>query len=186
MSALNEPASHNRTRGRPRAVEKTAIRDEVRDPPRTPQAVAHGRSRKRKGNIDPYYIDPRIIPQDWTYEWKTKSVYGEIKTSHMVGLMENGWTAVPSERHEGLFMPPGYRGDIERDGLVLMERPKELTEEARYEEVAAARQNVQAQKEQLGLAMPSGFNTAHRGVRPQVNTSYEAGFQHGGHKLAIE
>lgn len=35
-----------------------------------------------------------------------------------------GWKCVPASRHPGIFMPYGYTGDIEVEGLWLMERPK--------------------------------------------------------------
>ena len=161
-----------------RAVDRDPVREDVREPIREGAARAMGRdgkllSRKRGGNPDRFFVPTDIIPTGWSYEWKTETLLGEEQTAHQMHMAENGWTPVMADRHPGLFMPSGYTGPIRRDGLVLMERPVELTQEARAEEYAAAQQLMQAQKEQLGLALPSGFDQRHPGARPQVNRSYE-------------
>lgn len=151
-------------------------RESVRTPGRGRQEVV-GRdgkllSRKRGGNTDKFHIPAELIPDGWSYEWKRESLYGQEDTANMMHAAENGWTPVMAEAHPGMFMPSGYTGPIRRDGLVLCERPMELTEEARAEEREAARQLNQAQQEQLGLAMPSGFNNRHAGVRPRLEREY--------------
>lgn len=181
-----ETVAHARTRGRPRAVDKQPLRQSVQTPIRQETAIAHGRTRKRKGSIDQFEVPQNLVPDGWTYEWKAKEVIGMPQTAHMVGLFENGWTTVPSERHEGYFMAPGHRGEISRGGLVLMERPVELTAEARAEERAATMGLVNAQKQQLGLSLPDSFDGNHPGVRPRVNVSYERGSSQAPHQIANE
>lgn len=168
--------AHNRTRlfARP-AAEAGApdVREQAREPVRA--VVAEGRSRKRKANADPYFIPSELVPDGWIYQWCRSSVFGQPDISHQVGLMENGWTSVPANRHAGRFMPPGFEGAIDRGGLTLMERPLALTMEARAEETSAAAGLIQAQKEQLGLSLPEGFSDRHRGVQPKVVQTYERG-----------
>lgn len=152
-------------------------RESVRQPGRGRKEIV-GRdgkllSRKRGGNVDKFHVPAELIPDGWSYEWKVESIHGQEQTSHMIAQAENGWRPVQASAHPGMFMPEGYEGPIRRDGLILCERPIELTEEARAEERMAAQQLVQAQKEQLGLAMPSGFNNEHRAVRPKVNQEYK-------------
>lgn len=174
--------SAKRTRGRPpkvaREIAKEPIRETVREPVRSGTREVVGRdgkalSRKRGGNVDRFYIPPHIVPYGWTYEWKRESLFGQEDTAHLIHMQENGWRPVMAETHPGYFMPEGYKGAIRRDGLIMMERPAELTEEARNEERAAAKYLMEAQKEQLGLQLPKGFSGEHKGVQPRVRTSYE-------------
>lgn len=53
-----------------------------------------------------------------------------------------GWKCIPASRHPGLFMPYGYTGDIEVNGLWLMERPKAEVDAFHAASHAKARQNV--------------------------------------------
>lgn len=105
--------------------------------------------RRRKGASDIFHIDPELIPPGVSYEWKRKAVYGQENPAYMLGLMENHWKPVDVSRLPHM-MPDGWTGAIERDGLILMERPSYLTEEARQEDEAAARAPIKAQQERLG------------------------------------
>jgi hypothetical protein len=160
-------------------LDKEPIRETIREPVRArSKKEVVGRdgkvlSRKRGSNVDKFHVPEHIIPEGWSYEWKSETVAGQENSSHMMGCYENGWTPVMAEAHPGLFMPNDYKGPIRREGMILCERPMELTLEARAEEEEAARALTQAQKEQLGLAMPEGFNNKHRAVQPKVNQVYE-------------
>jgi hypothetical protein len=172
-------------RGRFRANPRPKAEPEVvREPVRAPIApvAAHGRSRRRKGSVDRFHVPAEAIPEGWTYQWCRKSIFGQPDIAHQVGLQENGWTPVPSDRHKGLFMPTGHVGDIERDGLVLMERPSELTAEARAEDKAAADALTRMQQEQLGMALPQAFDR----VKPDIRTGYERGPAQAKQAVAID
>lgn len=149
----------------PEGLIRAPEREEIRKP-----VVAHGRTRRRKSSIDRFNVPADAVPEGMTYQWCRKSIWGQPDISHMVGLQENGWTPVPADRHSGLFMPNGHVGDIERDGLVLMERPVELTAEARAEDKAAADALTRMQDEQLGRAIPQQFERA-----GHMRTGYERG-----------
>lgn len=112
--------------------------------------------RQKTATTDPFHIDERIIPDDWSYEWKRRSVYGWEDTQHQVTLGLNGWTPVPAERHDGMFMAPGAKGAIERDGMILMERPLELTLEAKIEEKQKADRQYISSHETIGHKHMSG------------------------------
>ncbi len=120
---------------------------------------------------DKYYIDPDIIPDGWDYQWRRKEVYGKEDPSYMVNLKRMGWEEVPAARHPEM-MPGGYRGAIERDGLVLMERPMEITHRARASELREAQRLVRAKEEQLGHAPAGQFERDHQNVRPRIKKSY--------------
>jgi hypothetical protein len=116
---------------------------------------------------DEFYINPSIIPDGWDYNWKLKSVYGMEDKDHMREMYKVGWEAVPSERHPDM-MPIGYKGAIERKGMILMERPTEISNIAKQRELATARQAVEDKERAIGLARGSAYEQG----RKVVNKSY--------------
>lgn len=157
-----------RRRGRPRsaAVEAAMSIDvsKYEDAPALPQAAVKAnptgpkipwRARK-KVSSDPLDIPKHLIPAGMIYEWKTKFVYGQESDHHMAYLQDAGaWSPVPADRpgHERLGTKHSRekRGEIGWFGLVLMERPVKLDNEARAEEYAAARGIREIQMQKLGL-----------------------------------
>jgi hypothetical protein len=98
-------------------------------------------SLKRDPHQDMFYIPPHLMDPDWTYEWKREMVLDKPDVPHMVHLKENGWREVlvqPGSKWEGMFMEAGYTGPIRREGNVLMERPKALTDQVRAMEARKA------------------------------------------------
>lgn len=123
---------------------------------REAQHVAdHGeprRIRRRKATVseDKYYIPVDEIPEGSSYEWKRWSVMGQEDPYYLAQMREQGWEPVNPKRHP-TWVPPGYSQDyIIKDGLILMERPIELTEEARAEQKVLARQQVREAEARLG------------------------------------
>jgi hypothetical protein len=118
--------------------------------------------------VDKFYIDPKIIPDGWSYEWKTYTVLGKENPSYQVSMARRGFEAVPCSRHPEL-MPLGYRGEtIEREGMILMERPLEITQEAKARDLRIARAQVQGKEAQLGGAPAGTFERDNKGA-PLVN-----------------
>ena len=114
------------------------------------------------GERDKYWAPPP--PEGWDYQWKLKSVMGQDDIDRIRSIELAGWEPVPLSRHPDL-MPTGWQGDIiEVDGLVLMERPKVFTDEARAEEMRAAREAVLTKEAQLrdGRAGDLGPREVHR------------------------
>ena len=106
---------------------------------------------------DKFYVPQSIIPDGWTYEWKTLTVLNAENPAHQVELARRGWEAVPASRHPEM-MPHGWTGKtILRDGMILMERPKEITDEALSIRYRRARSQVRAKEEQLVAAPPGQF-----------------------------
>lgn len=126
------------------------------------------------GEADRFTIDPRIIPDGWSYEWKRKTLWGKEDPAHDIELSRLGWEPVPASRHPEL-MPKGNWQTIERDGMILMERPKVLTDEAHAKNLRAARLQVRAKEEQLGQT-PGGTLPRDEDARtkPVIKKSYEA------------
>lgn len=125
--------------------------------------------------LGPFYIDPRIIPDGWSYEWKTYTVLGKENPSYQVSMAHKGWEAVPRSRHPHL-MPHNHQGEtIEREGMMLMERPLEITQEAKARDLRVARAQVRGKEEQLGGSPPGTFERDNKGA-PLVNV--KKSFEH--------
>lgn len=138
MAVAAKKAAAGRTQTQEDKAEAVIIGREIQ-PPKN-RAVALGRDgkpiwrRMRDDNGDQFHVDPALIPDGWCYEWKRESVYGWEDKQHQVKLNLNGWTPVPASRHDGLFMSPGHDGPIRREGMILMEIPQALKDEALREE----------------------------------------------------
>ena len=125
--------------------------------------------------VDKFYINPAVIPDGWSYEWKRFSVLGKEDPSYQVSLMHKGWEAVPVSRHPEM-MPLGYQGNcIEREGQILMERPLEITNDAKTRDLRNARAQVRGKEEQLGGAPAGQFERDNKG-QPLVNV--KKSFEH--------
>lgn len=151
-------------------------------PVETPEAsepiVAAPRQRMRKGGQakDKFAVPDPLKLEGTSYEWKTATVMGKPFHDHMIEMREQGWLPVDDRRMREHFMPPGHVGAIERDGLVLMERPQELTDEARREDHANARLAVYTKEQQLHEAGPGQFERSNKGApMGSVHRSIERG-----------
>ena len=131
-------------------------------------------SRKRGTSSDMFAIDPAIIPEGWTYQWCRHSTINQIDHGHLVGLSENGWTPVPADRHPGYFMTTGSEGSILREGMILMERPMALTEEARREEKAKADMQYRGRREQFGEKLQPGRDSGFVKNQPTISARVES------------
>ncbi len=147
-----------------------------------PRTRAARRAAEIRGNVgdmdqgqDKYSIDQRIIPDGWSYEWKRKSVLGKEDPSYQVQLERMGWEPVPAGRHPSYMPDGGKYATIERDGMVLMERPMELTQEARQIELRNARAQVRHKETQLNSSAGDQFGRDNKGnTLVKVGKSYEA------------
>ena len=118
-----------------------------------------------------------MIPDGWTYEWKRRFLVGQEDASHLVQLRREGWEPVPCDRdgrHRG-YMPTNWDGNtIERKGMILMERPTEVIEEARRIQNKAAKDQVRAKEAQIAGTPDGTMTRDHAMARPKINKSFEA------------
>lgn len=135
--------------------QRAAMRDE------DPREAAARRAAEILGNFDGTEggggneFDAPAPPPGWCYEWKVKTVLNQEDPGRTMAYRRTGWNEVPFKRHPEM-MPVGYKGTtIERKGMVLMERPKEITDRFKEKDRQAARNQVQAKEAQLSQA-PSG------------------------------
>ena len=128
------------------------------------------RTRRRKATINenPYDIPIEEIPEGLTYEWKRMSVVGEVDPFYIAAQREQGWEPVPPKRHPN-WVPPGYNEPhIVKGGMILMDRPVELTEEFRREMRQVSRRQVREAEQRLGATDPGTLDR----VEPKVVKEY--------------
>lgn len=52
---------------------------------------------------DPFYIDPKIIPEGWVYHWACKMIHGTENSDNRIGILQSqNWSYVPPDRHPEL------------------------------------------------------------------------------------
>jgi hypothetical protein len=112
---------------------------------------------------DEFYIDSSDIPPGWDYQWKRVSLLGKEDPAYQVQLARGGWWPVPTKRHPH-FMPLDTDSPtITRKGMMLMERPMELTREAQRIERDRARNQVRIKEQQLAQAPAGQFERDNEG-----------------------
>jgi len=146
------------------AVPRAEMRPEVRE--EDSRARAARRAAEIRGHIgdmdqgtDEFFVDPTIIPEGWT---------------HQIYLARMGWEAVPARRHPGMMPASWSKGTIERKGMILMERPTEVVEEARRIQNKAAKDQVRAKEAQIAGTPDGTMTRDHAMARPKINKSFEA------------
>jgi len=161
-------------------VERQELRPAMREEDPRTRAARRAAELRDHGAVDEdgtdeFYIPAAEIPPGWSYEWKRRQVLGADDPAYQVSIARQGWEAVPVSRHPTM-MPPDWRGNtIERKGLVLMERPLEITQDARERELIRARQQVRAKEQQLSSADGGQFERTNKGDSlVKVRKSYES------------
>jgi hypothetical protein len=119
--------------------------------------------------LDRFYAES---PPGWTYEWKTHTVFGKAFPHYTTQLMRSGWAPVPANRHRELLYPEYDNESIIIDGLMLCERPKELTDRRRLREKLKATDQVRNSEAKL-VEAPAGTapRDAHRKTQPRVGST---------------
>lgn len=145
------------------------------------------RSNRSNTQSDQFDVPADMIRPGWSLQWVRSSCHGKPDHANISANMENGWRPVPSTDKPGYFHPVEYKGNIERDGLNLMERPAAMTQQAIDDGIKAARQQRRNQSKQFSAvgemlseagsadvyAAPDAMHD-HRGVaRPMLKRTVE-------------
>lgn len=110
-----------------------------------------------------FNLDENLIPPNMTYEWKRKTIMGMEDVESQINYEANGWTPVPPDRHPELMgLRKTNANEIVRGGLVLMQRPVEITSQVQELEEFAARNQVAMQLQRLRM---EGKRAAGRGIK---------------------
>jgi hypothetical protein len=125
---------------------------------------------------DEFYVPLDIIPDGWTYEWKRRLLFNKEDPTYAVQLAREGWEPVPVNRdkHHRAMMPSDWQGTtIERHGMMLMERPAEITQDYRNIEARKARNQVKQKEEQLSTTPDGTLSRNDPRVAPRIKKGYE-------------
>lgn len=120
-------------------------------------ALQRGEYHGRNGEIlrrpvTKFGANPFDIPQDvqengWSYQWIRHSLYGNTDYSEMSIMKRAGWREVHPDAMNGYFREetPSGQNHILREGLVLVERPMQMTLDAIRENENLANENYARQ-----------------------------------------
>lgn len=165
MNEIDANDREARRPGRPTNAARAAAM--AREPARSPTRPAGGiRLMTAENRFD---FDKSKTPPGMTCEWRTRSVMGQPAEEQIISDEMNGWVPVPCSRHPELAgrKPKDPSAPIVRGGLMLMERPKELTDEARMLDNVAAHDQVATQLRRLKL------DGKERGSQAKVSRKWE-------------
>ena len=162
----------------PGRLTREALREEpvVREPVRVPPGEQR-LQRRRKRSESPYDLSPEIIAdaksRGMSLEWKRESCFNQPDVQHQVGLQDNHWAPVPTSRYPWLMPADKQGGPVRRDGMLLMERPLYLTEEARAEDYNEARLAVHIKEQQMGKTPEGTLSRSHGSAGAKIKHDYE-------------
>lgn len=168
-------SKHGKPIGRPaknrQEVRETEVRqEEVRTAPREKRQ----RLQKYGEGQDRFSIPREMIPDGIDLQWVAYEILGQPAPQERVKFERNGWRPVLGQdfqgRFDGMFMPKGHKGEICVEGQVLMERPMELTIEARQEERQAAMTAVGVQERRLQAGQLDGVTLDTQHPTARLNT----------------
>jgi hypothetical protein len=159
--------------GRPKKIKTEELREPMREALRDDKEFVY----RPDEEDDRLRVPKELIPDGMEYLWVTGSIYGQPQPQRLARFQKQGWVPVMAERHDGLFMPKGYKGYIEADGLILHERSKKISDMARMYEAKKARMQIRTKEAQLlgggidGVSLDSQHPSAIRSNR--ISKSYE-------------
>ena len=150
----------------PRVVDKkTAAHASEHTPARV-------RRRKNSASEDPFYIPLEEIPPGLSYEWKRWALAGQVDPFYIADMRTQGWEPVNPKAHPN-WLPPGYNEPhIIKGGMILMERPEELTLEAKKELDVMAKTRVREAEQRLGMTPKGELSRDLKEVSPKVVKEY--------------
>ena len=112
-------------------------------------------------------FDAPPAPEGWVYNWKRETVHNQPDPSYSAALMRRGWEPVPASRHSDMVSMAERDGPVRRKGMILMERPKTINDEAKAAELVKARNEVRQKEIQLGSARPGEFERKPPSIKRQ-------------------
>lgn len=155
-----------------------SMRPPMRDEdPRARAAARAAAIREHIGDLDEgtdeFYIPPSIVPEGWNYEWKRHMIWNQEDPAYTVQLAREGWEPVPASRHPEMMPKTWTESTIMRKGMVLMERPSEISEEIRRIELKRARQQVRIKEQQIAGTPDGTLTRDDPRVRPNIKKSFD-------------
>lgn len=113
-----------------------------------------GKTRRHTLTSDRFLIPEEDKPAGVSFNWKRWSVHGQEDPFYIANMRLQGWEPVNGDDMPGL-VPEGHSGPIIKEGVILMARAQELTDQAYAEVARASKQQVQDREKANGVA-PNG------------------------------
>jgi hypothetical protein len=175
MTDNQSPEGPVRKRGRPpKHVQRKSRRDDGRT-----LITRNGRTFEDipEEASDRLHVPPEMTPDGMTYLWVRASILGQNDPQWQRRREQTGWKPVPASRHDGYWMPKGYDGEINVEGLVLYELPTEFVERRKLNERKRAAEQVWVREQAMrsGDAVDVAFDsTSDKGRKAnRLNKQYE-------------
>lgn len=150
----------------------TAIREPAAEPTGKPKKTRLRKQASQRSLLD---IDSAIVEMvktryDSDLQWVTDSVLGQAAPQKRMAYEINGWEPVTPDMFDGIFdgmyTRKGHTGEINYEGLVLMYRPMELTEEAKKEDADARDAAMRAQRSMVMNGVIPGLGNGMDAMHP--------------------
>lgn len=114
------------------------------------------------GYINEFDVPEHMKDPNWDLMWARTAAHGKPDPANMNALYDNGWRPA-SHKNYPKIMPDLKSETIERDGLMLMERPMELSMQSLAEAREDALELREAQADQFGKRkLPRGFDRGYK------------------------
>ncbi len=91
--------------------------------------------------VDLFSLNGAVPPSGMHYEWKTFALVGIEQSVYQDKMRKEGWQPVPSSRHPEISTKD-LNNRVIRFGMILMERPLELSVESRKEDFRANQRQI--------------------------------------------
>jgi hypothetical protein len=138
----------------PKAPERPPLRPDTTRPSSPLLDRLRGKVRKYTVTSDRFLIPEEDKPEGVSFNWKRWSVNGQEDPFYISNMRLQGWEPVTGSDMPGLA-PEGHTGSLLKEGMLLMARTQELTDQAYAEVARASRQQVQDREKANGVA-PTG------------------------------
>lgn len=151
----------------------TAIRETAPDPVKKKSRLRKQAAQRSLLDIDADIVNS-LKAQGIDLQWVTDSVLGQTAPQSRMAFEINAWEAVTPDMFDGvfdgMFTRRGHTGEINYDGLVLMWRPLELTEEAIREDQEARNNALSAQRGMMMDGIIPNLSASHNPNNPKAHS----------------
>lgn len=115
------------------------------------------------GYYNEFDIPMAYRDNDFDLQWARVSCHGKPDNANINELYDNGWRPASPKNYAKVMPDQASKATIERDGLMLMERPWILTQQALEEQRGLALELREIQGETFGKRkLPKGFTTGRK------------------------
>jgi hypothetical protein len=127
---------------------------------------------RQTGYENPFELPEHLREKGWAYQWVRTSCHGKADPANVSSHMQNGYRPVQDAAVRDFYQTPQGTASIERDGLILMERPQELTDEAIAEGYEDAVSLKHTQDAAFGMRdLPDGFAAGRKSKNGKFDAS---------------